>query len=104
MENLVENVVLEGCFDSQIFKMKPYFEKKVATITNLESNFAKSKNVRMAERSKAPDSRAILFRSLRAEHSGPRMWAWVRIPLLTITFLILNAEVINSLFIQCDVC
>ena len=57
MENLVENVVLEGCFDSQIFKMKPYFEKKVATITNLESNFAKSKNVRMAERSKAPDSR-----------------------------------------------
>ena len=35
-------------------------------------------NVRMAERSKAPDSRAIL-----PEHSGPHLWAWVRIPLLT---------------------
>ena len=29
-------------------------------------------SVRVAERSKAPDSR-----------SGPRMWAWVRIPFLT---------------------
>ena len=32
----------------------------------------------MAERSKAPDSRAIL-----PEYSGPHLWAWVRIPLLT---------------------
>ena len=39
-------------------------------------------NVRMAERSKAPDSRYITF-SLIGEHSGPRMRAWVRIPLLT---------------------
>jgi hypothetical protein len=35
----------------------------------------------MAEWSKAPDSRGIL-----PEHSGPRMWAWVRTPLLTKTF------------------
>ena len=36
----------------------------------------------MAEWSKAPDSRAIL-----PEHSGPQLWAWVRIPLLTKTIL-----------------
>ena len=40
--------------------------------------------VRMAERSKAPDSRVRLFPS--QEYSGPRMWAWVRIPLLTNVF------------------
>ena len=41
--------------------------------------------VRMAERSKAPDSRANS--SMRyVEYSGPRMWAWVRIPLLTKVF------------------
>ena len=38
----------------------------------------------MAERSKAPDSRVALF--VLTERSGPRMWAWVRIPLLTKTF------------------
>ena len=38
----------------------------------------------MAERSKAPDSRAQLF--VLTERSGPRMRAWVRIPLLTKTF------------------
>ena len=38
----------------------------------------------MAERSKAPDSRAVLF--VLTERSGPRMWAWVRIPLLTKLF------------------
>ena len=37
--------------------------------------------VRMAERSKAPDSRGETLSI--TEHSGPRMWAWVRIPLLT---------------------
>ena len=40
----------------------------------------------MAERSKAPDSRAQLF--VLTERSGPRMWAWVRIPLLTKTFFL----------------
>lgn len=40
----------------------------------------------MAERSKAPDSRVRLFPSL--EYSGPRMWAWVRIPLLTNPFFL----------------
>ena len=40
--------------------------------------------VRMAERSKAPDSRDITLSNM--EHSGPRMWAWVRIPLLTLLF------------------
>ena len=42
-------------------------------------------NVRMAEWSKAPDSRhslALLIGSAR-ENSGPRMRAWVQIPLLT---------------------
>ena len=42
-------------------------------------------NVRMAEWSKAPDSRhslALLIGSAK-ENSGPRMRAWVQIPLLT---------------------
>ena len=39
----------------------------------------------MAERSKAPDSREYSS-LLWSEHSGPRMRAWVRIPLLTQTF------------------
>ena len=39
----------------------------------------------MAERSKAPDSRDIPFLH-NSEISGPRMRAWVRIPLLTKTF------------------
>ena len=39
--------------------------------------------VRMAEWSKAPDSRTIPFQLSWWEHSGPQMWAWVRIPLLT---------------------
>ena len=39
----------------------------------------------MAERSKAPDSREIPFLRI-SENSGPRMRAWVRIPLLTKTF------------------
>ena len=43
--------------------------------------------VRMAERSKAPDSRVnLLCKSQQSECSGPRMWAWVRIPLLTNLF------------------
>ena len=47
------------------------------------SNAARGR-VRMAERSKAPDSRCWTFCSqCRLEASGPRMWAWVRIPLLT---------------------
>lgn len=42
----------------------------------------------MAERSKAPDSREITLHSSLGECgcSGPRMWAWVRIPLLTNIF------------------
>ena len=42
--------------------------------------------VRMAEWSKAPDSsvKAYLRKYVSGvECSGPRMWAWVRIPLLT---------------------
>ncbi len=42
-----------------------------------------SLHVRMAERSKAPDSREQSLPLTLKEHSGPRMWAWVRIPLLT---------------------
>ena len=42
-------------------------------------------NVRMAEWSKAPDSRHSLAPSIGSakENSGPRMRAWVQIPLLT---------------------
>ena len=43
--------------------------------------------VRMAERSKAPDSRVTSLPLKTKEHSGPRMWAWVRIPLLTKVFI-----------------
>ena len=43
-------------------------------------------HVRMAERSKAPDSRVKSLPTTTREHSGPRMWAWVRIPLLTERF------------------
>ena len=39
--------------------------------------------VSMAEWSKAPDSRCHLLVHHETERSGPRMWAWVRIPLLT---------------------
>ena len=41
--------------------------------------------VRMAEWSKAPDSSSRSLLGLIVAHgrSGPRMWAWVRIPLLT---------------------
>ena len=48
---------------------------------------ANNMNVRMAERSKAPDSREIFSDS---EISGPLMWAWVQIPLLTREFLNFN--------------
>ena len=41
----------------------------------------------MAERSKAPDSRDSSSMT-NMEYSGPRMWAWVRIPLLTVTFFL----------------
>ena len=46
-------------------------------------------NVRMAEWSKAPDSRHSLAPSIGSakENSGPRMRAWVQIPLLTKYFL-----------------
>ena len=40
----------------------------------------------MAERSKAPDSSLELPSERGTENSGPRMWAWVRIPLLTHIF------------------
>ena len=41
----------------------------------------------MAEWSKAPDSSDSLpVNAGISGHSGPRMWAWVRIPLLTIVF------------------
>ena len=43
-------------------------------------------HVRMAERSKAPDSRVQSLPLKTKEHSGPRMWAWVRILLLTRIF------------------
>ena len=57
---------------------------KLLKIVWMEIAFHVSK-VRMAERSKAPDSR-VYSSLLWSEHSGPRMRAWVRIPLLTQTF------------------
>ena len=53
-------------FTGMVFKKFP---------TCITSNFPGSPVVRVAEWSKAPDS-----------SSGPRMWAWVQIPLLTQTF------------------
>ena len=47
--------------------------------------------VRMAERSKAPDSRLNTFPAYCGSwRSGLRMEAWVRIPLLTKCFLLLS--------------
>ena len=46
--------------------------------------------VRMAEWSKAPDSRVNLTTLSVVECSGPRMWAWVQIPLLTKIFNIFD--------------
>ena len=43
--------------------------------------------VRLAEWSKAPDSSVSLPEYGHIEPSGPRMWAWVRIPHLTKTFV-----------------
>ena len=54
-------------------------------ISNSFSSLLIASTVRMAERSKAPDSRGETLSI--SEHSGPRMWAWVRIPLLTPIFL-----------------
>lgn len=51
------------------------------------NNNAYFRNVRMAEWSKAPDSRYMpCLKKQQFEYSGPRMWAWVQIPLLTILF------------------
>ena len=58
--------------------------RKVLKIVSMNIATTASK-VRMAERSKAPDSR-VYSSLLWSEHSGPRMRAWVRIPLLTQTF------------------
>ena len=53
----------------------------------------------MAEWSKAPDSRSILPVVNGVECSGPRMWAWVRIPLLAKVFSYLN-EAIRCSFVM----
>ena len=44
-------------------------------------------SVRLAEWSKAPDSREILLLHEKFGNSGPRMRAWVQIPHLTIFLL-----------------
>ena len=49
----------------------------------------------MAEWSKAPDSRIISLLRYGVECSGPRMWAWVRIPLLT-TFIRLKCNLVTA--------
>ena len=65
--------------------------------------------VRMAEWSKAPDSRFIPFSCLMSEFSGPRMWAWVRIPLLTQFCPFIFADTLSCIilkrnkFVQCNV-
>ena len=52
--------------------------------------WASQTTVRMAEWSKAPDSRMWSFHNHSGwELSGPHMWAWVRIPLLTYLFFFL---------------
>ena len=45
-----------------------------------------------------------LYSSLhRSENSGPRMWAWVRIPLLTIPFFFLFASFVVWDFFHLEV-
>ena len=52
--------------------------------------------VRMAERSKAPDSRSNTFpKNIGSGRSGLRMEAWVRIPLLTICFFFLFSRYLS---------
>ena len=53
--------------------------------------------VRMAERSKAPDS-SVNFSPIAREHSGPRLRAWVQIPLLTKLFFfkILRGNILDT--------
>ena len=56
--------------------------------------------VRMAERSKAPDSRLIIFPVHSGSgRSGLRKEAWVRIPLLTMSLFILL--LLFFFFLQC---
>ena len=57
-------------------------------------------SVRMAERSKAPDSSIDLLcmNVSRVECSGPLMWAWVRIPLLTYFYFIFQRFITNFYF------
>ena len=62
----------------------------------IKANSFWSNNVRMAERSKAPDSRVRLL-AFKCELSGPRMWAWVRIPLLTKHFICLDIVMLFKL-------
>ncbi|GBO08250.1 hypothetical protein AVEN_47432-1 [Araneus ventricosus] len=50
---------------------------------SLSQGIKKLDSNRMAERSKAPDSKNFLLLSQGDESSGPRMWARVRIPHLT---------------------
>ena len=54
-------------------------------------------NVRMAEWSKAPDSRHCLGSLIGiCENSGPRMRAWVQIPLLTNQFFLIIVTDLSS--------
>ena len=59
---------------------------QLTTFTACLNEIGPTQHVRMAERSKAPDSRVTSLPLTTKEHSGPRMWAWVRIPLLTSFF------------------
>ena len=59
---------------------------QLTTFTICVNELHQPQHVRMAERSKAPDSRVTSLPLTTKEHSGPRMWAWVRIPLLTSFF------------------
>ena len=60
---------------------------QLTTFTACLNEIGPTQHVRMAERSKAPDSRVTSLPLKTKEHSGPRMWAWVRIPLLTRIFV-----------------
>ena len=88
---LITNILILSSSKIHIFELQ-IFEYVPACSTmkiwmECQDEFLKHmcNNVRMAERSKAPDSRAIL-----PEHSGPHLWAWVRIPLLTRIFCLLS--------------
>ena len=65
-------------------------------IQSLYNNYDRRLHVRMAERSKAPDSSVNLSTNSRYVNSGPQLRAWVQIPLLTNNFFFTNRTYLHN--------